>query len=92
MRNDMPKTPPLKNECGIINLHNKNRSGSHWVAYRITNNITTYFDSFGNLKPPLEFIKYIGSPKNIHYNYNNHQEYDTIICGHLCLKFLYNQL
>lgn len=92
MRNNLPKSAPLQNECGIINLDDKTGSGTHWVAYRKTGFDTIYFDSFGNLKPPLEFMQYIGNPANLYYNYTKHQDYDTIICGHLCLKFLYNQL
>lgn len=67
-------------------------NGSHWVAYvKHKNsdgiNITIYFDSFGNLKPPKELVNYLG-PK-ICYNYDTFQNYNTVICGHLCLIFLY---
>lgn len=93
MRNNLPQTKPLKHECGIINLDDKNGPGTHWVAYRKIDKVTNYFDSFGNLKPPLEFIQYIGgNPNNIYFNHKRYQQFNTIICGHLCLKFLYNQL
>lgn len=48
---------------------------------------TIYFDSFGNIMPPKELIDYLGP--NIKYNYDSFQNYNTIICGHLCLLFLH---
>lgn len=91
MLDSLPTTKPWKNECGIVNLDSSSGSGTHWVAYnkRGVNNIH-YFDSFGDLQPPKEIINYLGT--NIKYNYNSFQNYDTFICGHLCLEFLYNQL
>lgn len=90
MLDGLPKTKPWTNECGIVNLDNSSGPGTHWVAYykHGVNNIQ-YFDSFGNLQPPKEIINYLG--KNVKYNYNTFQNYDTFICGHLCLKFLREQ-
>lgn len=85
MRDQLPKSP-LKKECGIINLDSSENNVSHWVAYVKFNDYIEYFDSYGNLKPPEEFIKYMGSI--INYNYNNIQGNHPYNCGHLCLKFL----
>lgn len=85
MRNELPEKP-LSLECGIINLDSSKNSGTHWVAYAKINDYIEYFDSYGNLKPPKEFIKYIG--KHIRYNYENLQGNSLYNCGHLCLKFL----
>lgn len=82
---------PFKNECGIVNLDSTDGNGTHWVAYKKKDKQVIYFDSFGNLKPPIEIVKYF-QKNNIKYNYTKYQQYDTYICGHLCLKFLYNQL
>lgn len=90
MRDNLPKTKPLNNECGIINLDSSSGSGSHWTAYTKFGKHVTYFDSYGNLRPPIEFVKYLGSGNIIKYNYTRYQKYDTVICGHLCLSFLYN--
>lgn len=87
MRDELP-THPLKKECGVINLDISSNPGSHWVAYVKYNNYVEYFDSYGNLKPPLELIKYLG-PK-VHYNYDNIQRDHPFNCGHLCLIFLEN--
>lgn len=91
MRNGLPESGSWKNESAIINLDDKDGAGTHWVAYRKRNNEVLYFDSFGDLQPPQELMKYlnVGSVK---YNYQKYQNYDTVVCGHLCLKFLNNQL
>lgn len=90
MRNDLPKRPGcLKNECGVINLDDWKGSGTHWVSYCRKNENCYYFDSFGNLQPPKEFVQYVGDKCKIHYNYNSFQKFGTVNCGHLCLKFLY---
>lgn len=85
MRDELPRSPKKK-ECGIINLDNSQSLGSHWVAYAKYNKYIEYFDSYGNLKPPQEFIKYAGTDFN--YNYTNIQRDHPYNCGHLCIKFL----
>jgi hypothetical protein len=85
MRDKLPKHP-YKIECGIINLDSSENRGSHWVAYAKIGDYIEYFDSYGNLKPPSEFIKYMGS--DIHYNYDNIQQNHPYNCGHLCISFL----
>lgn len=76
-------------ECGIVNLDNYKNVGTHWVAYVRVNNYCEYFDSFGDLKPPTELVKYFGQC-DVYYNYVKYQNYDTVNCGHLCLEFLNN--
>lgn len=87
MRDELPKHP-LSKECGVINLDSSKNQGTHWVAYAKFKGYVVYFDSYGNLKPPIEFIRYVGP--NIHYNYENIQKDHPYNCGHLCLKFLKN--
>lgn len=91
MRNDLPKTGPLFKEAVIINLDDKNGRGTHWTCYRKNGKSVRYFNSFGNLKPPAELIQYMNN-NEIKYNYKIYQEFNTVNCGHLCLKFLCNQL
>jgi len=81
MRDLLPEAPKSR-ERGIVNLDNSRSSGTHWVALYIIH----YFDSFGNLQPPREVVKYLG--RRIHYNYDRVQDFDTYICGHLSLAFL----
>lgn len=86
MRDTLP-TKPHKNESAIVNLDLDEGSGTHWVAYKKRGKSVIYFDSFGDLKPPLELIKYL---KNctVLYNYDRYQTYNTTNCGALCLEFL----
>lgn len=85
MRDTLPKRP-RKKECGVINLDSSQNSGTHWVAYAKFNDYIEYFDSYGNLKPPLELIRYASD--NVNYNYENIQKDHPYNCGHLCLNFL----
>lgn len=85
MRDQLPKHPNKK-ECGIMNLDSSTNSGTHWVAYAKFRDYVEYFDSYGNLRPPIELIQYIGD--SINYNYSNIQQEHPFNCGHLCLNFL----
>lgn len=78
---------PLYTEKAIVNLDSVNGPGTHWVAYKKRGNKVQYFDSFGNLQPPQELTRYFRGCI-IHFNYNQLQKFDTVNCGHLCIKFL----
>lgn len=89
MRDNLPKNKPWKNECMVINHDSTDRPGTHWTCYVKKNKNVFYFDSYGKLAPPLELLRYLGSIFKIHYNYKQYQDYGTIVCGHLCMQFLY---
>lgn len=90
MRDALPNGKPWKKECMVINQDSIKSNGTHWCCYAKDNdNNAFYFDSFGKLGPPLELIKYLGSDCKIYYNSKNCQDFNTFICGHLCLTFLY---
>lgn len=91
MRDALPKKT-RRYESAIVNLDSKYGEGTHWVCYRKRGNRVEYFDSFGNLRPPMELLQYLGSGVTINYNYERKQGFDTVVCGHLCLKFLTNVL
>lgn len=86
MRDTMPERCWV-NECGVVNLDSIEGPGTHWVAYCKMQDIVYYFDSFGNLPPPIELIQYFGNNR-IFYNNFNYQKFNTVICGQLCLVFL----
>lgn len=88
MRDTLPKRPN-KRECGIVNLDSVKSAGTHWVAYIKEDKKVQYFDSFGNLSPPLELVKYLKNCE-VRYNYHKHQSYNSFNCGHLCIEFLLN--
>lgn len=80
------------NECAIVNLDKSDGSGTHWISYVKKKDTDTvlYFDSFGNLRPPIELRKYF-EPSKILYNFNQHQTFGSVNCGHLSLRFLVKQ-
>lgn len=75
-------------ECWILNHGTSRTDGTHWTALAKNYNTAFYFDSFGKLPPPFEVINYLGENINIYYNTKKYQNYGTVICGHLCLRFL----
>jgi len=90
MRDTLPcMAPPWKTECGVINLDSNRGPGTHWVAYKKHGNRVVYFDSFGNLNPPKEVVRYFKDCE-IFYNHDQYQTFNTFNCGHLVLSFLYN--
>lgn len=86
MRDNLPKAPVCV-ECAVVNLDSEDNIGSHWTAYYKKGSLVKYFDSFGNLKPPLELMRYFKGSR-VMYNYDRYQNYNDINCGHLCLQFL----
>lgn len=91
MRDSLPARIRKMNERGIINLDGTDGPGTHWVAYIKKGDIVIYFDSFGNLRPSEEIVKYFKSAGNdvvVKYNHESYQTYDSSNCGALCLNFL----
>lgn len=86
MRDMLPSNPKTY-ESVIVNLDSRSGGGTHWVCFRKLDNRVYYYDSFGSLKPPPELLRYFGNC-TIYYNYKREQNYDSVICGHLCLRFL----
>ncbi|XP_074114006.1 uncharacterized protein LOC141537075 [Cotesia typhae] len=72
------------NESAMINSDDNHGPETHWVAYKKINDEVIYFASFGNLQLPQHLTEYleVGSVK---YNHERDHDFDTIICGHLCL-------
>lgn len=92
MRDKLPRDGPWRKESAVVNLDSIHGSGTHWVAYRKDGGLVNYYDSFGDLSPPLELVEYLykgATPaREITYNYDRQQDFNTVWCGHLCLKFL----
>lgn len=86
MRDTLPRKPWSKENI-IVNLDSRASSGTHWVAIKKDGRCAYYFDSFGNLPPPKEIVRYLRRSK-IRYNAKSYQTVDTEICGQLCLAFL----
>lgn len=95
MRNNLPRKIHVYEvyESGIINLNDNDGPGTHWTAYKKYKDRIIYFDSFGNLRPPVEAIKYFNSNGQcgVLYNHKIYQTYNSYNCGHLCLLLLFNK-
>lgn len=89
MRDNLPNERPWNRECMIVNHDSINNNGTHWTCFVKEKNNVYYFDSFGKLAPPFEIVDYLGSHCNIFFNAEQYQNFDTVNCGHLCLRFLY---
>ncbi|KAL4118952.1 hypothetical protein QTP88_011830 [Uroleucon formosanum] len=50
---------PKRQESAIINLDTRKGTGTHWVAYKKIGKKVEYYDSFGNLPPPIEMPDYV---------------------------------
>lgn len=85
MKDELPNKI-YKNECMIVNLDNSSGQGTHWVCFTKKDNIIHYYDSFG-VELPSELIKYFRNSE-VYYNIDKNQDFDEVICGHLCLNFL----
>jgi len=75
-------------ESIIVNLDDARSPGTHWIEYAKRDNHVIFFDSFGNLQPPKELVRYFGNGvTKIEYNRTSYQTYKQSICGQLCLQF-----
>lgn len=90
MRDKLLKKKKAKKECWILNHGSSKTNGTHWTALAKINNKAFYFDSFGKLPPPFEVIEYLGNNIQLFYNSRKYQNYGTVICGHLCIRFLHD--
>lgn len=92
MKDELPRKI-FHDECGIINLDTSKGCGTHWTAYVKHKNEIIFFNSYGDLRPSLEIIKYFLSDNGnniIKFNYDSVQSFNSYRCGHHCLQFLYN--
>ena len=91
MRDELPKKPWV-NESGIVNFNTSLEPGSHWVAYYKNGKQRIAFDSYGQvvLKELSDYLK-TKKEKNeavIQRNTDIVQNFNTKVCGHLCLYVL----
>lgn len=86
---DLLPDKPRRKETLIINLDTILGYGTHWVATRKSGFRVIYFDSYGNIPPPVEVVRYFKGCE-ILYNGSTFQNFNTTNCGELCLEFLHN--
>ena len=93
-RDVLPKKSHIL-ECGIMNLSKSMEIGTHWVTYIKNGRKRIYFDSFGCVCP-LELQKYLKTKREYECDVKcilrcteQIQQFNTCICGHLCIFLLY---
>lgn len=91
MLDSMPPPPAWRNESMIVNLDTSDGPGTHWVCFSKRGSRVRYFDSYGDLRPPKEVLRYLGKNVVVTYNKTAYQGFNTAICGQLCLAFLRKQ-
>ena len=77
----------IKDGAYVINIDEYSDIGTHWIALYLNTKTVTYFDSFGIEHIPKE-IKNFTTNKNIIANIYRVQNYDSIMCGYFCIKFI----
>ena len=77
----------IKDGAYVINLDEYSDIGTHWIALYVNSKTVTYFDSFGIEHIPKEVKKFIGN-RNIVTNIYRIQNYDSIMCGYICIGFI----
>ena len=90
-RDNLPNK--IKDGAYVIYLHEYSDIGTHWIAFYVKNNSTTYFDSFGVEHIPKEIITFINrslssASQNIKTNIFRIQAFDSITCGYFCIGFI----
>ena len=70
----------VKKGAHVINLHEYENTGTHWIALFVKTDKVIYFDSFGMEHIPKETEHVIGN-KDIKASIFRLQAYDSIMCG-----------
>lgn len=73
-------------ECGVVNVDKSENIGRHSICYRKDKDVQYVFDSYGDV-PTKPLIQYLVI-ENLIYNDNCIQDFNSVICGHLCVKVL----
>lgn len=80
--------------CFIVNTHNRNQFGEHWLAFFIDQDGSVeFFDSYGFSPKFYNLDKYIVkiNKNKIKYSKNQLQGFDSKFCGVYCVFFLYER-
>ena len=92
-RDNLPNK--IKKGAYVINLHEYENTGTHWVSLFVKTNEAIYFDSFGIEHIPKEINKFIRSKElghvvrnDIKSNIFRTKAYNSIMCGYFCIEFI----
>ena len=81
-----PRDGKIYSDKGFVNIDNGSMGGSHWVAFKVKDKKSHYFDSFGGT--PDKFLL-DQLPKPITYHNYKIQDIISKLCGSYCLYFFH---
>ena len=80
--------------CFIANTDYSHEPGEHWVAFYVVSPILEFFDSYGQHPhvyfPHLQFVSSSSHlPYTLHFNNQKLQKFNSSVCAHYCLYYVY---
>ena len=78
----------IRDRAYVINLHEYESIGTHWIALYVNGNNIIYFDNFRFARISKEIKTFIGN-KNIITNIHRTQAYASIMCEWILLYWIY---
>ena len=81
-----PRGSKTYSDRGFVNIDDGSQGGTHWTCFRVKDNKSYYFDSFGGY-PDKFLLKQL--PKPIIYHSYKIQDINSKLCGSYCLYFFY---
>ena len=86
---DLPPFPKILPASMIINTHEKNQPGEHWLGLVLTRTKCFYFDSFGAPIMEKTIINYLKQEyKKVIINNECIQHFYSASCGLFCIAFV----
>ena len=83
-KNNLPR---IKDRVYVINLHDNQSKGTHWVSLFIDRNTAVYFDSVGTEYIPQDVLNKI-KDQSITHNIFRIQSNDSVGCRFYCIAFI----
>ena len=81
-----PRESKIYSDRGFVNIDNGVQGGTHWTCFKLKDNKSFYFDSFGGQLDKF-ILKQL--PKPIVYHNYKIQDINSNLCGSYCLYFFY---
>lgn len=88
---ELPRKPPAQTRfCFVLGTTNSYREAGHWVAVYANGDTAHVFCSFGTHPYRLPGLKrFLSSFREIYYNRQSHQSWDSEVCGGYVCYVLY---
>ena len=87
-RDLLPPFPRQFPKTMIINTHDSNKPGEHWLGLVLLKNKCFYFDSFGVCIIDPNILSYLGKYNKVIYSSVCIQHIRSVKCGEFCTAFI----